>query len=43
MKMLFAAVHESACGTNRTSGDVRISVAIAGKPDVTRTDQFGRI
>jgi hypothetical protein len=38
----FAAVHESLVGTKRTSGDVRHSVAIGGKPDVVWTAQFGR-
>jgi hypothetical protein len=42
MMSLFAAVHESASGTNRTSSDVRSSVAIGGKADVARTAQFGR-
>jgi hypothetical protein len=32
--MLFAAMHESLIGTNRTSGDVRSSVAIGRKADV---------
>jgi len=32
--MLFAALHESACGTNRTSRDVRSLVAIRGKADM---------
>jgi hypothetical protein len=34
MTMLFAAVHESACGTKRTSQPVRSSVAIGGKAEV---------
>jgi hypothetical protein len=38
----FAAVHESGCGTNRTSGDVRSSVADGGKPDIAGIAQFGR-
>jgi hypothetical protein len=28
MTMLFAAVHESGCGTNRTNGDVRCTSAL---------------
>jgi hypothetical protein len=32
----------SGFGTNRTSGDVRSSVANGGKPDMARTAQFGR-
>ena len=38
--MLFAAVHESAVGTNRTTSDVRSSVANGGKPDMVRTAHF---
>jgi hypothetical protein len=34
--------HESVSGTNRTSSDVRYSVAIGGKPDMAQTAQFGR-
>jgi hypothetical protein len=40
--MLFAAVHESIVGTNRTTSDARCSVAIGGKADMTRMAQFGR-
>jgi hypothetical protein len=29
-------------GTNRTSSDVRHSVAIGGRPDMAQTAQFGR-
>ncbi len=29
-------------GTKRTSGDVRSSVAIGGRPDIRRIAQFGR-
>ena len=36
-----AAVHESAHGPFRTSGDVRSSVANGGKPDMARRAQFG--
>jgi hypothetical protein len=32
----------SGFGTNRTSSDVRSSVAIGGKADVARIAQFGR-
>ena len=39
----FAAAHESARGTFETSRDVRISVAIGGKPDVARTAHFGSV
>jgi hypothetical protein len=39
--MLFAAVHESLVGTLETPRDVRSSVAIRGKADVTRTFHFG--
>src|ERR1700737_4991684 len=35
------AVHESVCGTFRTSRHVRSSVAIGGKADVARTPRFG--
>jgi len=31
----------SGFGTKRTSGDVRSSVAIGGKPDMARTRHFG--
>jgi hypothetical protein len=34
---IFAAVHESAVGTTRTSCDIRYSVAIEWKADVTPT------
>ena len=30
-------------GTNRTSSDVRYSVAIGGRPDMAQTAQFGRV
>jgi len=40
--MLFAALHESGSGTKRTSSDVRISVAIGGKPDMARTSSNRR-
>ena len=39
--MRFAAVHESACGTNRTSLHVRSMVAIGGKADMAWTAHFG--
>jgi hypothetical protein len=39
--MMFAAVHESLHGTNRTSIDVRSSVAIGGKPDMASKALFG--
>ena len=39
--MRFAAVHESVCGTNRTSSDVRSSVAIGGKADMLKKVYFG--
>jgi hypothetical protein len=39
---LFAAMHESGCGTNRTSSDVRSMVAIGRKADMARNAQFGR-
>ena len=42
MKMPFAAVHESAFGTKRTSSNVRSSVANGGKADMARTVQVGR-
>jgi len=32
----------SAAGTNRTTSDVRSSVANGDKPDMARTAQFGR-
>jgi hypothetical protein len=32
----------SAVGTNRTSSDVRYSVANGGKPDMARAAHFGR-
>jgi hypothetical protein len=32
----------SGCGTNRTTSDVRSSVANGGRPDMARTDHFGR-
>jgi hypothetical protein len=35
--MLFAAVHESAFGTQQKFADVRYSVAIEGKADIQRT------
>jgi hypothetical protein len=34
MTPLIAAVHESLPGTKPTSGEVRSSVAIGGKPDM---------
>jgi hypothetical protein len=34
--MLFAAVHESACGTTRTFRNVRYLVAIGVKTDIAR-------
>ena len=34
--MLFAAVHESGCGTFRTSHDVRYPDAIGGLTDIHR-------
>jgi hypothetical protein len=37
----FVAVHESPCGTKRTSIDVRSSVAIGGNPDVARKPHIG--
>jgi hypothetical protein len=40
--VLFAAVHESFVGTNRTSHDVRSSVVIGSKPDIAGIAQFGR-
>ena len=42
MKTLFAAMREFGFGTNRTTSDVRIAVAIRGKPDMARNAQFGR-
>jgi hypothetical protein len=42
MRQVLAAVHESVTGTNRTSSNVRSSVAIGGKPDMARIVQFGR-
>jgi hypothetical protein len=36
------SVVTSVSGTNRTSGDVRSSVAIGGKAEVTRAAHFGR-
>jgi hypothetical protein len=39
--MLFAAVHESVVGTNRTSGEVCTSVAIEWKADIGRAPDFG--
>jgi hypothetical protein len=39
--MLFAAVHESAIGTKRTTSDVRSSVAFGGEAEVARTTHFG--
>jgi hypothetical protein len=41
-KAQFAATHESAYGTKRTTSDVRSSVAIGGKADMTRKVRFGR-
>src|SRR5258705_4886690 len=38
----FAAAREPGSGTKRTSGDVRSSVAIGGKPDIRRIAPFGR-
>src|SRR3981081_4228231 len=38
---LFAALHEPVTGTFETSRDVRSSVAIRGKADVTRTLHLG--
>ena len=35
-------MHESGIGTNRTSSDVRYSVAIGGRPDMARKAYFGR-
>jgi hypothetical protein len=32
---LFAAPHESGCGTFRTCRDVRVESAFGGKPDLT--------
>ncbi len=40
--LLSAAVHESPVGTNRTTSDVRSSVANGAKPEMTRAAQFGR-
>ena len=39
--LLFAAVHESGIGTDRTSCEVRRSVANGRKADVTPTPHFG--
>jgi len=39
MKRLFAATHESVDGTNRTTSDVRSSVAIGSKPDIAQKAQ----
>jgi hypothetical protein len=36
---VFAALHESGCGTSRTSGDVRLESAKWGKADI---DQVAR-
>jgi hypothetical protein len=36
------AKSESVYGTNRTTSDVRSSVANGGKPDIAPTAQFGR-
>ena len=37
----FAVLHESDSGTLETCCDVRHSVAIGGKPDMSRTTHFG--
>jgi hypothetical protein len=42
VRVLFAALHESARGTKLPNMDVRSSVAIGGIPDMKRTAQFGR-
>jgi hypothetical protein len=39
----YVAMHESGCGTNRTSADVCNLVAIGGKPDMARNAQFGPV
>jgi hypothetical protein len=41
INMLFAGVHESPPGTNRTINDVRSSVANGGEPDMARAARFG--
>ena len=40
---LVAAAHESGCGTFETCRDVRYSVAIRGKADITRTSSTNAI
>jgi hypothetical protein len=42
VKKALANTEPSTHGTNRTSGDVRYSVAIGGRPDMAQTAQFGR-
>ena len=42
MKGFFAVVHGAVNGTNRTTNDVRSSIANGGKPDMARTAHFGR-
>ena len=42
VKKALANSEPSTHGTNRTSSDVRSSVAIGGKADMARTAQFGR-
>ena len=42
VKKALANPEPSTHGTNRTSSNVRSSVANGGKPDMTRTAQFGR-
>ncbi len=42
VKKVLANPEPSTHGTNRTTSDVRSSVAIGGKPDIAPTAQFGR-
>ena len=42
VKKVLANPEPSTHGTNRTSDDVRNSVAIGGKADMARTSRFGR-
>ena len=43
IRVLFAAAHESVVGTFETCRDVRYSVAIRGKADITRTSSNRRV